>query len=62
VGDLITHLNGQAVTSDQEAMNRIAAMLPGSTVKIRVQRGHEQLELTATLEERSRAIDQRRTR
>ena len=62
VGDLITHLNGQAVTSDQEAMNRIAAMLPGSTVKIQVQRGHEQLEMTATLEERPRDIDQRRTR
>ena len=62
VGDLITHLNGQAVTSDQEAMNRIAAMMPGSTVRIRVQRGHEQLEMSATLDERSRALDQRRTR
>jgi serine peptidase DegS len=62
VGDLITHLNGQAVTSDQEAMNRIAAMLPGSTVKIRVQRGDQALEMSATLEERPRDIDQRRTR
>jgi serine peptidase DegS len=62
VGDLITHLNGQAVTSDQEAMNRIAAMMPGSTVKILVQRGQETLEMTATLEERPRDIDQRRTR
>ena len=62
VGDLITHLNGQAVTSDQEAMNRIAAMLPGSTVKIRVLRGSETLEMTATLEERPREVDQRRTR
>ena len=62
VGDLITHLNGQPVSSDQEAMNRIAAMMPGSTVKIRVQRGSEQLEMSATLEERSRDLDQRRTR
>jgi serine peptidase DegS len=62
VGDLITHLNGQPVTSDQEAMNRIAAMLPGSTVTIRVRRGNESLQLVATLEERPRAIDQRQTR
>jgi serine protease DegS len=59
VGDLITHLNGQPVTSDQEAMNRIASMAPGSTVKIRVQRGSEELELSATLEERPRALDLR---
>jgi serine peptidase DegS len=59
VGDLITHLNGQAVLSDHEAMNRIAGMAPGSTVKIRVQRGTQSLELSATLEERSREADAR---
>jgi serine protease DegS len=61
VGDLITHLNGQAVTSDQEAMNRIASMTPGSTVRIRVQRDSKELELTATLEERPQALDLRGT-
>lgn len=59
VGDLITHLNGQPVTSDQEAMNRIASMSPGSTVKIRVRRGREDFELSATLEERPQALDLR---
>jgi serine peptidase DegS len=59
VGDLITHLNEQQVTSDQEAMNRIASMSPGSTVKIRVRRSGQELELTATLEERPRALDLR---
>lgn len=59
VGDLITHLNDQPVTSDQEAMNRIASMSPGSTVKIRVRRDGEEIELTATLEERPRALDLR---
>jgi serine protease DegS len=59
VGDLITHLNGQPVTSDQEAMNRIASMTPGSIVKIRVRRKNEEFELSATLEERPLALDLR---
>jgi serine peptidase DegS len=59
VGDLITHLNDQPVTSDQEAMNRIASMSPGSTVEIRVRRNGQELELTATLEERPLALDLR---
>jgi serine peptidase DegS len=59
VGDLITHLNGQPVTSDQEAMNRIASMSPGSTVSIRVRRNDQELELEATLEERPRELDLR---
>ena len=59
VGDLITHLNGQPVSSDQEAMNRIASMSPGSTVTIRVRRGGATLDLDATLEERPLALDLR---
>jgi serine peptidase DegS len=59
VGDLITHLNGQSVTSDQEAMNRIASMSPGSKVEIRVRRNGAELNLDATLEERPRALDLR---
>jgi serine peptidase DegS len=59
VGDLITHLNGQPVTSDQEAMNRIASLTPGSVVKIRVRRQSQELELEATLEERPLALDLR---
>jgi serine peptidase DegS len=59
VGDLITHLNDQPVSSDQEAMNRIAAMLPGSTVKIRVRRDGREIEVEALLEERPRSLDLR---
>ncbi|HEY8540387.1 MAG TPA: trypsin-like peptidase domain-containing protein [Steroidobacteraceae bacterium] len=59
VGDLITHLNDQPVSTDQEAMNRIASMPPGSEVKIRVRRNGKELELTAILEERPRALDLR---
>lgn len=62
VGDLITHLNGQEVVSDQEAMNRIAGMMPGSTVEVRVQRSGQSLELSATLEERPPEADQRQAR
>jgi serine peptidase DegS len=59
VGDLITHLNDQPVATDQEAMNRIASMAPGSAVKIRVRRDGKELELTAILEERPRSLDLR---
>ena len=41
VGDLITHLNGQPVTSDQEAMNRIAAMSPARRSKSASRNGAE---------------------
>lgn len=59
VGDFITHLNDQPVSTDQEAMNRIASMAPGSAVKIRVRRDGQELELTAILEERPRSLDLR---
>ena len=59
VGDLITHINGQPVTTDQEAMNRIASMTPGSTVNIRVHRNGQEFDLSATLEERPIALDLR---
>ena len=51
-GDLITHVGGQTVSSNQDAMNRIAASLPGSTVEIRVMRGEQPLAVLATLDER----------
>lgn len=59
VGDVITHLDDQPVTSDQETMNRIASMSPGSTVRIRVRRDGQPLELSATLDERPRSLDLR---
>ncbi|HWK52272.1 MAG TPA: trypsin-like peptidase domain-containing protein [Steroidobacter sp.] len=50
--DLVTHFNGQQIVNAQEALNRVAAMSPGSTLEIRGRRGREQLTLEATLEER----------
>ncbi len=50
--DLVTHLNGQPIVNAQEALNRVAAMEPGSTLDIRAVRGAERLNLRATLQER----------
>jgi S1-C subfamily serine protease len=50
--DLVTHLNGQPVLNAQEALNRVAAMAPGSTLDIQALRGNQRLNLRATLEER----------
>nr|WP_298724060.1 trypsin-like peptidase domain-containing protein [uncultured Steroidobacter sp.] len=52
VDDLVTHFNGQQIVNAQEALNRVAAMSPGSTLEIRGRRGRQQLTLEATLEER----------
>ena len=50
--DLVTHLNGQPIVNAQEALNRVAAMSPGSTLDIRARRGSARLDLHATLQER----------
>ncbi len=50
--DLITHFNGRPILNAQEALNRIAAMAPGSQLDIRARRAGRQLELTAMLQER----------
>lgn len=50
--DLVTHLNGQPIANAREALNRVAAMAPGSVLDIRARRGAQQLDLRATLQER----------
>ena len=50
--DLVTHFNGQQIVNAQEALNRVAAMSPGSTLEIRGRRGRAALNIEATLEER----------
>lgn len=50
--DLVTHLNGQPILNAQEALNRVAAMAPGSILNIQARRGAQRLNLKATLEER----------
>lgn len=50
--DLVTHLNGQPILNGQEALNRVAAMTPGSLLNIQARRGTQRLTFKATLEER----------
>jgi serine protease DegS len=50
--DLVTHLNGQAILNGEEALNRVAAMAPGSKLAIAGRRGNQALQLSATLHER----------
>jgi serine peptidase DegS len=52
VDDVVTHLNGQPILNAQEALNRVAAMEPGSLLDIRALRGSQPLNLQATLKER----------
>lgn len=52
VGDLVSHLNGQPILNTQEALNRVAAMAPGTGIEIGLRRGSEQLKIKITLEER----------
>lgn len=52
VDDLVTHLNGQPISNAQEALNRVAAMAPGSVLQVRGMRGRTALTLEATLEDR----------
>lgn len=50
--DLVTHLNGQPIQNAAEALNRVAAMEPGSKLTISGYRNGRRIELTATLQER----------
>ena len=52
VDDLVTHLNGQPILNAQEALNRVAALTPGSELEIHARRGRARMKLKATLEER----------
>jgi len=46
-GDIITHIDGEAVTDGRLTMHRIAMLRPGDTVSISVERGRQSIELQA---------------
>jgi len=52
VNDVLIQLNGQPLNNAQEALNRVAAMRPGSHLGITVVRGRERVKLSAILKER----------
>lgn len=54
-GDIITHLDGREVRSMREALNRVAATPPGTTMSIKGWRQGQAFELAAVVEERPTA-------
>jgi serine protease DegS len=52
IGDIITHVDGKAVHSAQDALVQIAAKKPGSHVQLRVLRGRSELDATLAVTER----------
>ena len=48
-GDIITHIDGEAVRDGRLTMHRIAMLRPGDTVEISVQRNQQSLELRAVV-------------
>jgi S1-C subfamily serine protease len=51
-GDVLTHINGQRMFTQQQAMNLVASSQPGAHIKIRVARVSGPFETDAVLEER----------
>jgi serine peptidase DegS len=52
-GDVLTHINGQRITSRQQAMNLVASGKPGDRIRVRVVRADGQaFDAEAVLEER----------
>ncbi len=49
VGDIITHIDGEAVQDGRLTMHRIAMLKPGDTVAISLQRNQQSLELSAVV-------------
>jgi serine peptidase DegS len=51
-GDVLTHINGQRMFTQQQAMNLVASSQPGTHIKIRVARPTGAFQTEAVLEER----------
>lgn len=61
-GDIITHVNGERVNDSNTLRNKIAAILPGSEVKLTVLRDGAETQLTATLGESTPETAQKNVR
>ena len=53
-GDILLHINGQAITSGRTLMNRVAQFTPGDRINLEVMRNGDVLELTTVVDERPR--------
>jgi serine protease DegS len=56
VGDIITHINQQAIINGREGMNLIANVRPNDSVQVTVLRGSEKLQLNAIVGTRPKSI------
>ncbi len=56
VGDIVTHINGKQVSTNEQLVRTIRAMQSGATVKLVVRRGEEHLKIEATLQPRPAAF------
>lgn len=54
-GDIITHINQQAITSGREGMNLMANVRPNDNVRVTIVRDEEQLQLNTTVGTRPRS-------
>ncbi len=52
-GDVITHIDGEPVIDGRDALNRIAALRPGTTTRLGIDRDGASLSLDATIGERN---------
>ena len=59
-GDIITHINEEAIYNPRQAMNLVAGAKPGARIRIRGMRDGEPFQVQAVLEERPPALDLRR--
>jgi S1-C subfamily serine protease len=53
-GDIITTINGRAVSTADDVVREVRAAAPGSSVEVRVTRDRKELTLTARVPEASR--------
>lgn len=55
-GDILTGIDGTAVTSSQEALARIASTQPGATIKVAGLRGRSTFQTSVTVRQRPRNL------
>ena len=56
-GDLILSLDGQPVSSAQDVTTRLALRKPGSSVRLRIQRGKQSAEVQSKVVERPTTLN-----
>jgi len=58
-GDILIAIDNRAITRSDNLLTDVAARQPGDVVKVRLQRGRQELEVEVTLAERPQSLQQR---